>query len=48
MNLMSDRIDDISNFLWLSDRIATAGQPTIEQYVNIVGAEYQVVINLAL
>ena len=45
---MNDNIADISNFLQLSDRIATAGQPTIEQYPAIAAAGYQVVINLAL
>jgi protein tyrosine phosphatase (PTP) superfamily phosphohydrolase (DUF442 family) len=36
------------NFLQLSDRLATAGQPTIKQYPAIAAAGYQVVINLAL
>jgi protein tyrosine phosphatase (PTP) superfamily phosphohydrolase (DUF442 family) len=45
---MNDNIEDISNFLQLSDRIATTGQPTIEQYPAIAAAGYQVVINLAL
>jgi protein tyrosine phosphatase (PTP) superfamily phosphohydrolase (DUF442 family) len=45
---MSTRIEDIANFLQISDRLATAGQPTVEQYPAIVGAGYQVVINLAL
>lgn len=45
---MSDRIEDIYNFWKISDRVATAGQPTIEQYPKIVAAGYNVVINLAL
>ena len=45
---MDDRIENICNFLQLSNRIATAGQPTIEQYPAIAIAGYQVVINLAL
>jgi protein tyrosine phosphatase (PTP) superfamily phosphohydrolase (DUF442 family) len=45
---MNDNIEDIDNFLQLSDRIATAGQPTIDLYPAIVSAGYQVVINLAL
>jgi protein tyrosine phosphatase (PTP) superfamily phosphohydrolase (DUF442 family) len=45
---MNDNIKDIINFLQLSDRIATAGQPTIDQYPAIAAAGYQVVINLAL
>jgi protein tyrosine phosphatase (PTP) superfamily phosphohydrolase (DUF442 family) len=45
----SDRsIADIANFLQISDRLATAGQPRIEQYQAIAVAGYQVVINLAL
>jgi protein tyrosine phosphatase (PTP) superfamily phosphohydrolase (DUF442 family) len=45
---MSQHIEDIVNFLQLSDRLATAGQPTIAQYPAIAAAGYQVVINLAL
>jgi protein tyrosine phosphatase (PTP) superfamily phosphohydrolase (DUF442 family) len=45
---MGDKIENIYNFLQLSDRIATAGQPTIEQYPAIATTGYQVVINLAL
>jgi protein tyrosine phosphatase (PTP) superfamily phosphohydrolase (DUF442 family) len=45
---------DIYNFLDLSDstntlqKLATSGQPTIEQFPEIKAADYQVVINLAL
>jgi protein tyrosine phosphatase (PTP) superfamily phosphohydrolase (DUF442 family) len=42
------QIEQIVNFLQISDRLATAGQPTIEQYPAIAAAGYQVVINLAL
>jgi uncharacterized protein (TIGR01244 family) len=45
---MSQHIEDIDNFLQISDRLATAGQPTSEQYPAIVAAGYRVVINLAL
>ena len=45
---MGNNIEDIINFLQLSDRIATAGQPTIDQYPAIAAANYRVVINLAL
>jgi protein tyrosine phosphatase (PTP) superfamily phosphohydrolase (DUF442 family) len=45
---MIDRIEDISNFIQLSDRIATSGQPTAIQYPTIATASYQTVINLAL
>lgn len=45
----SDRqIEQIANFLQISDRLATAGQPTIDQYPSIAAAGYRVVINLAL
>ncbi len=43
-----EKLEDIYNFLQLSDRIATAGQPTISQYPAIADAGYQTVINLAL
>ena len=48
MNLVSAKIEDIVNFLQISDRLATAGQPTMEQYSVIAATGYQVVINLAL
>jgi protein tyrosine phosphatase (PTP) superfamily phosphohydrolase (DUF442 family) len=43
-----EKLEDIYNFLQLSARIATAGQPTISQYPAIADAGYQTVINLAL
>lgn len=47
---MSDQqqLTEICNFLQLSNSIATAGQPTIEQFAAIKQAGYSVVINLAL
>jgi protein tyrosine phosphatase (PTP) superfamily phosphohydrolase (DUF442 family) len=48
INLMGERLEDIYNFIQLSDRIATAGQPTAVQYPAIASAGYQTVINLAL
>ncbi len=45
---MGTQIEHIANFLQISDRLATAGQPTVEQYPAIVSAGYRVVINLAL
>jgi protein tyrosine phosphatase (PTP) superfamily phosphohydrolase (DUF442 family) len=42
------QVEHIVNFLQISDRLATAGQPTIEQYPAIAAAGYQVIINLAL
>lgn len=41
-------MEDIYNFLKLSDSIATSGQPTIEQFSAIKDSGYQIVINLAL
>jgi hypothetical protein len=39
MNLSSENIADIVNFLQLSDRLATAGQPTINQYPVIAALQ---------
>jgi uncharacterized protein (TIGR01244 family) len=41
-------LEDIYNFLKLNDEIATAGQPTEAQIVEIAQAGYQVVLNLGL
>ena len=41
-------LEEISNFLQLSDRIATSGQPTKGQFREISRAGYEVVINLGL
>jgi protein tyrosine phosphatase (PTP) superfamily phosphohydrolase (DUF442 family) len=43
-----EKLEDIHNFVRLTDRIATAGQPTVAQYPAIANAGYQTVINLAL
>lgn len=40
-------MQDIFNFLQISDRVATAGQPTEAQLESIKNAGYQTVINLA-
>ena len=40
--------EEIYNFLQLSDRIATSGQPDEEQLMEIGRARYEAVINLAL
>ncbi len=45
---MSNELEHIFNFLKLSERVATAGQPTQAQYPAIPKAGYPVVINLAL
>ncbi|MBD2449359.1 protein tyrosine phosphatase family protein [Nostoc sp. FACHB-152] len=39
---------EIYNFLQISDKIATSGQPTAEQFATIKEAGYQLIINLAL
>jgi protein tyrosine phosphatase (PTP) superfamily phosphohydrolase (DUF442 family) len=44
---MSTQLTEILNFLPISDQIATAGQPTVEQFQAIQAAGYQVVVNLA-
>ena len=41
-------MEDIYNFLQLSDSIATSGQPTTEQFSAIKDSGYKIVINLAL
>ena len=46
--MSKNKIEDIYNFLKLSDKIATSGQPTQEQFQAIKGAGYQVIVNLAL
>ncbi|MBF2048405.1 MAG: protein tyrosine phosphatase family protein [Leptolyngbya sp. IPPAS B-1204] len=44
----SENLTGIYNFLQLSDSIATAGQPTADQFALLKQAGYEVVINLAL
>lgn len=46
--MSTDRLEDIYNFLKISDTIATAGQPLEEQFLAIKQAGYQVVVNLAI
>ncbi len=46
--MTDNKLDNIYNFLQLSDLIATSGQPTVEQFSAIKDSGYQVVINLAL
>lgn len=41
-------MENIYNFLKISDTIATSGQPTQEQFSAIKEAGYQVIVNLAL
>ncbi len=42
------QLEDIYNFLKISDSIATSGQPTEEQFSAIKESGYQIVVNLAL
>ena len=48
INLIGDTMDDIFNYLSISDLLATGGQPTEQQFISIKNNDYQVVINLAL
>lgn len=48
INIVGNKIEDIYNFLKISDSIATAGQPTAEQFLAVKESGYQAVINLAL
>jgi protein tyrosine phosphatase (PTP) superfamily phosphohydrolase (DUF442 family) len=41
-------LTDICNYLQLSDQIATSGQPTAEQFVQIRAAGYEIVVNMAM
>ncbi|MER3434199.1 MAG: phosphatase [Leptolyngbya sp. ERB_1_1] len=41
-------MNSILNFVQINDRLATAGQPTIEQFTAIKNAGYSVIINLAV
>ena len=43
----SESLDNIFNYLQLDDRVATSGQPTVQQFDLIKAAGYQLVINLA-
>lgn len=46
--MSENSIENIYNFLKISEKIATAGQPTESQFAAIKQAGYQIVINLAL
>lgn len=45
---MPKQLENIYNFLQLSDSVATAGQPVEPQFSDIKAAGYEVVVNLAL
>lgn len=48
INFMGEQISDIFNYRKIDEKIATGGQPTVEQIKLIEQAGYQTVINLAL
>ncbi|MEA5595148.1 protein tyrosine phosphatase family protein [Rivularia sp. UHCC 0363] len=41
-------LENIYNYLKISEKIATSGQPSVEEFLHIKQAGYQVVVNLAL
>ena len=41
-------LENIYNYLKISDKIATSGQPSVEEFSYIKRAGYQIVVNLAL
>jgi len=43
-----EKLHTINNFIAVSDTMATAGQPTAEQFALIAAAGFQAVINLAI
>jgi len=45
--MSTSKITDIYNYLAISPTLATAGQPTREQFAAVKAAGYEVVINLA-
>jgi protein tyrosine phosphatase (PTP) superfamily phosphohydrolase (DUF442 family) len=47
IDLMGNDLGDIFNFLKLSEKIATAGQPTISQLLSVKMAGYRSIVNLA-
>jgi protein tyrosine phosphatase (PTP) superfamily phosphohydrolase (DUF442 family) len=44
----SPRVEDILNYIEISDTIGTAGQPTAAQFAAIKAAGYDIVVNLAM
>jgi protein tyrosine phosphatase (PTP) superfamily phosphohydrolase (DUF442 family) len=46
--LLGENMQDIYNYIKISDFIATSGQPTKEQFPAIKASGYEVVVNLAL
>ena len=48
MNSKKQQIENIRDYLLLSDRICTSGQPTEDQFQLIKNSGYQFIINLAV
>ena len=48
LRLHSMAIEDIRNFVCLSDKLATAGQPSEEQVKELAGAGFEVIVNLGV
>ena len=46
--MSAPKLEDIYNFIQISETIATAGQPTVEQFAAIQAAGYPTIVNLAL
>ncbi len=45
---MTSKLEEIYNFVPISETIATSGQPTPEQFAAIKDAGYETIVNLAL
>jgi protein tyrosine phosphatase (PTP) superfamily phosphohydrolase (DUF442 family) len=41
-------LDDVKNYVAVSDRLGTAGQPSEEQLRDVADAGFEVVVNLGL
>jgi protein tyrosine phosphatase (PTP) superfamily phosphohydrolase (DUF442 family) len=46
--MAASQLEEIYNFVQISETIATAGQPTAEQFAAIQAAGYETIVNLAL
>ncbi|NJR67164.1 MAG: phosphatase [Leptolyngbyaceae cyanobacterium CRU_2_3] len=45
--MSTNSLEEIYNFIQITDLIATAGQPTVEQFTTIKDAGYEMIVNLA-
>ncbi len=46
--MTSPTLQEIRSFIQISEKVATAGQPTASQFADIKAAGYEVVVNLAM